>query len=167
MAWKNESHRHRMSAYGIKTNTLQSKSDYNESHFHVSARKSVRWSNLNKELESRILQEFRTAYKIPNNSYVELEYYDKEWDSIEKEWMQTFIFYIYDREDELILDGNGSFRIINAEVEPNPTYPSMMDITKGTLVDVSFDIELALERLEKDKEESFDFEAWEESQRDE
>jgi len=156
--WRNESHRHRLAGMGIKTNILQSKYEFDASHFHVSARKPVRWSNLNKEIENRILVEFRTAYKIPNNSYIEIEYYDSNWDDIENVWEQIFVFGIYDKDNEEIIQGNGSFRIVNAEVETNPRYPSILDIKKGTLVNVNFDIELALERLNRDEnEEVFNF----------
>ena len=151
--WKGESHRHRLAGMGIKTNRLQSKFEQDEPYFYVSSRKSVRWSNLNKEIESRILKEFRTAYKIQNNSYVELEYYDSDWDDIEKVWKQTFVFTIYNKNDEIIIDGNGSYKVINAEVEQNPNYPSILDIRKGTLINVNFDIELALERLQRDEDD--------------
>lgn len=148
--WRGESHRHRLAGMGIKTSKIKSKSDFNQSNFYVSSRKLTSSREINDELENRVLKEFRSAYKIPNNSYVIIEKYDEDWDSMKKEWRQTFVFYLYDNNDELILDGNGSYLVINAEVEPDKEYPSLLNF-KGTLIDVAFDIELALERLVGDE----------------
>lgn len=137
--WHNESHRHQLAGMGIKTSRTQSKFIHPETDFYIPSRKPTSSLTINEEVESRILSEFRKYYKIPNNSYVQVDFFEEDWDSIEKKWKQIFAFTIMDKDDEIITTGSGSITVINAEVEPNPTYPSILDF-KGTLISISFDI---------------------------
>ena len=140
------SREHGLHRKGISTKTAQGlpvkpKNPYPQKNFYMASRKITSSATINSDLEERIMKEIRTEYKLPNNSYVIIEKYDETIDKEEGKYKQTFVFYVYDREDELLFDGNGSFDIINAELSQNPTYPSITDFV-GTLKGVSFDINL-------------------------
>ncbi|MCK4545037.1 hypothetical protein KAU43_05820 [candidate division WOR-3 bacterium] len=151
MGWKGESRRHSLSRKGIKTAhglPIKPKTPYPQKNFYMTSRKITSSATINSDLEERILKEIRTEYKLPNNSYVIIEMYDETIDREEGKYDQTFVLYVYDREDELLFDGNGSFNIINAELTQNPTYPSITDFV-GTLKGVSFDINKELKEISK------------------